>query len=135
AKMPQASADDLSKLDSFDSLPLLVTHTAYPPSDVKGYYADGIEYYYCSNFNCRSLWAVQWTLRPRKKLAYDGLDLERYKLVAVSKDCGHCKAVVQGEDVKYNSLQQSPGHAREGARNPIVMLKRPSGGRVIPATN
>jgi hypothetical protein len=131
--MPQASADELSKSDSIDSLPLLVIHMAYPPLDVKGYYADGIEYYYCSNFDCRSLWAVQWSTRPRKKIVYECLDLEGYKLVAISKDCGQCKAVVQGEAVKHKSLQQSPGHARERTRDPSVMPKRPSGRRVTQA--
>ena len=77
---------------------LPITFTEKPPSDLRGYAADGIEYYCCCNRDCHSVWAIQWMAKVRRKLVHGSLDLDSYKTVAVSKICGVCKAVIRKAD-------------------------------------
>ncbi|KAJ9614999.1 hypothetical protein H2200_001073 [Cladophialophora chaetospira] len=90
-RSPNASADRTAGPVFIDSEPLYIYYMETPPSDFKGYYSDGIEYYCCINHDCRSAWAAQWTLTPRGKRIYGTQSLAKYRETAVSKICDRCK--------------------------------------------
>ncbi|EXJ56411.1 hypothetical protein A1O7_06754 [Cladophialophora yegresii CBS 114405] len=85
-----------------DSKRLNVLCLDYPPSDVSGYYSDGIEYYCCCNKNCDAAWAVQWTPRPRRKFVSGSVPLCTYKAFAVAKLCAPCQMTIREVDEERN---------------------------------
>ena len=84
---------------------LAIIQVTAPPTDLRGLYSDGIEYYRCCKDECDTFWAVQWNPHPRRKLVHDTLSVNAYKLVAAAKTCERCKKIGQETNGKLKKKE------------------------------